>query len=681
MHEADSPALAPAPAVTPAEASPRGISVRLRLMAIALLPTLLVLPALLALVVVWWSGQFDRLLIVKVNGDLTIARQYLERLKEHSDDALQALADSVAFARLLAGDDKAETDTFLTGRRTALRLDFLYLIGPDARLLAASPAEARGVARPVVERALAGHATSDIDVFDAADLAALSTEALQRARIELVPTPNARPTDRTVETRGLMIHSAVPVVLPDGRHGALVGGRLLNQNLDFIDTMNDLVYKDASLPAGSQGTATLFLDDVRVSTNVRLFEGQRALGTRVSASVRAAVLDQGRVWLDRAFVVNDWYISAYEPIRDGYGKSVGMLYVGFLEQPFRTRKILTIAAMVGAFLVAAALSVPVFLRWARAIFRPLERMDATIASVESGDLGARTGVTDGRDEIGRVARHFDVLLDRLQQRDRELRAWAEELDSRVADRTRELSAANERLIATREQLVMSEKLAAIGEITAGVAHEINNPIAVIQGNLDVAREILGRHTEPVRTEFNLIDQQVRRIELIVGKLLQFARPAEFADSSGGSAVGEVVADSLLLVRQVLARADAEVEVDDRATGLVAMNRTEFQQVLINLFINAAHAMPDGGRLAIRTHDRDGEAGPQVAIEVEDSGRGIAPEHVPRIFDAFFTTKAREGTGLGLAICYALVSRAGGTITVATELGRGSTFTVVLPTLS
>src|SRR5690606_985998 len=98
------------------------------------------------------------------------------------------------------------------------------------------------------------------------------------------------------------------------------------QNLVFIDTINDLVYRAGSLPEGSQGTATLFLEDVRISTNVRLFEGKRALGTRVSAEVRAQVLGRGETWLDSAFVVNDRYISAYEPIVDTAGQRVGMLY-------------------------------------------------------------------------------------------------------------------------------------------------------------------------------------------------------------------------------------------------------------------------------------------------------------------------------------------------------------------
>ncbi|OBX35209.1 C4-dicarboxylate transport sensor protein DctB [Halomonas elongata] len=300
---------------------------------------------------------------------------------------------------------------------------------------------------------------------------------------------------------------------------------MLNRNLDFIDTINDLVYRDRSLPEGSQGTATLFLDDVRVSTNVRLFEGARALGTRVSAEVRSQVLERGEVWLDRAFVVNDWYISAYEPIVDSHGERVGMLYVGFLEAPFRQARISSIILIAVIFLAITAISVPIFLRWARRIFRPLERMNDTIGRVESGDLGARIGTGGGRGEISRVARHLDDLLDQVQERDRRLRDWAGELNDKVEERTRDLQEANRRLERTTEQLVMSEKLAAVGEITAGVAHEINNPVAVIQGNLDVARQSLGSRVDEVATEFDLIDDQVHRISAIISKLLQFARPA------------------------------------------------------------------------------------------------------------------------------------------------------------
>ena len=668
-------------------------SVRMRLLAIALLPTLIILPVVLAVVVTWWTRQFDRLLISKVNGDLTIARQYLDRLMERSDETLHALGDSVAFARVAAGHGASGDGSagqpgpsamadFLDARRKALGLDFLYLLDAEGRRIATSPSSAADGAAtplwPVEQRALKGRASTEIDVFGPADLARISPQLAERARVPLVPTPGAAPATRAEEDRGMVVQSGTPVILPGVGAAALVGGLLLNQNLDFIDTINDLVYRPGSLPEGSAGTATLFVDDVRVSTNVRLFEGRRALGTRVSQEVRDAVLGEGRVWLDRAFVVNDWYISAYEPVVDSRGRRIGMLYVGFLEAPFLALKRASLAAVGVGFLLVAMVAIPVLLRWAAAIFRPLEAMNGTIAAVEAGALSARTGVAATCDEIGRVAHHLDGMLDLLQERDAELRRWAQELDRRVAERTAELKEANLELAATQRQLVMSEKLAAIGEITAGVAHEINNPVAVIQGNLDVARDVLGTAAQPVRAEFNLIDQQVHRINVIVSKLLQFARPSEFEGYLEPVSPAEVIADSLLLVQHLLSRADIVVEREDAATRAVMMNRVELQQVLINLMVNAIHAMPAGGRLTLACLDADERGRPGVRFQVSDTGAGIPPERIERIFDPFFTTKPQGGTGLGLSISLTLVQRAGGHIGVGNAPAAGASFWFWLP---
>ena len=151
---------------------------------------------------------------------------------------------------------------------------------------------------------------------------------------------------------------------------------------------------------------------------------------------------------------------------------------------------------------------------------------------------------------------------------------------------------------------MSEKLAAIGEITAGVAHEINNPIAVIQGNLEVLRMLLGEQAEVASTEIRLIDEQVGRINQIVMKLLQFAKPDEYAGSIDRHAPDEVISDCMPLVRHLLRKSEIEVLREPQATRTILMNRTELQQVLINLIVNAVHAMPEGGELTLKTRDED-----------------------------------------------------------------------------
>jgi two-component system, NtrC family, sensor kinase len=654
-------------------------SVRFRLLVIAILPMLVVMPLLLGGTFIQWSARFDKLLIAKVNGELTIAHQYLASILGTSEDEVRALGNSAVFSRIVAGQNKAKIAEFLESQREILGLDFLYMA--DATGQYSSPADKRYFEHfadwPVVKSATSGTARTEIDLFSGPDLEVFSPELAARARIDLVPTKAAVPTDRTVESRGMVVHTAAPFDV-DGKQGALVAGILLNRNLDFIDTINDLVYPAASLTDGSRGTATLFLEDVRISTNVRLFENVRALGTRVSAIVRSTVLDQGQVWLDRAFVVNDWYISAYEPIVDSRGARIGMLYVGFLDTPFRTAKTRTLWITVAALLAAVALSVPIFLRWARGIFRPLEGMLKTIGKVEAGELGARTGWTRTDDEIGRVATHLDDLLGQIQERDGRLRGLAAELNDRVKERTRELSDANKRLEATTKQLVVSEKLAAIGEITAGIAHEINNPMAVIQGNIDVVRQELGATTKDVETELRLIDEQVHSVNVLVSKLLQFARPEEYSDVIELQVPDDALSDCLVLVHHLMSKVRIEVNRSQNAMGAVSMNRTELQQVLINLIVNAIHAMPDGGALCLATKNEVIDGAKGITIKVKDTGKGMSKDVLDKIFDPFFTTKQSEGTGLGLSISQTIITRYGGTIRAKSKPGVGTEFLIWLP---
>jgi two-component system NtrC family sensor kinase len=660
-------------------------SVRTKLLTLVLLPLAVVLPVLVAILAIWGGDAYDRLLIYKIRSDLAVADGYFERVKEGVGRSVEMLAASNRLARALSERDRPALADFLQATKQSLRVDFLHLVDPNGRVLASSdllPAGSSLDGRAAVRGALEGRATTVLDVFAPEQLQAIHPELRQRARIPVVATRNAAPGEHPEEGRGLVIHAAAPVHDPQGRlQGALIGGLLLNRNLEFVDRINEIIYPPGALPFGSHGTATLFLGDVRIATNVRLFQDERAqeraIGTRVSSAVRQAVLERGQTWLDRAFVVNDWYVSAYQPVVDSRGQRVGMLYVGYLEAPFRAIKQWTLAGVVGVFAVAVLLAAVVSLRWARSIFRPLERMNETMNAIEAGEGSARVGRVGSRDEIGLLAGHFDQLVDRLQAQREDLKRWGDELDGKVAERTRDLEATNRSLREAQRQLVMSEKLAAIGQLTAGVAHEINNPVAVIQGNLDVLREVLGEAAAPVRQELKLMDDQVERIRLIVAKLLQFARPAEFAGYVEAVSPAQVVADSLLLVGHLLKRGNIAVvqEIDSRRS--VDINRNELQQVLINLMVNAIQAMAGGGvlTLAARDWDEGGEA-QGVALSVSDTGPGIAPEHLDKIFDPFFSTKGQGGTGLGLSVSYGLVDRYGGHISVDSRPGQ-TTFTVWL----
>jgi two-component system, NtrC family, sensor kinase len=621
------------------------LSIRNKLLVMVLLPLVVVLPLLGAGLLAWANTALDALLLTKVRSDLAVARGYFERVLGEVGSSTTGAAESAALLQVLHRDPAA-AEPLLRQLARRENLDFLRLLPPDA-------ARAESTAVEVLE--------------PAAQAALLGPPLRERVAVPLVATRNAAPSTRAVEDRAMLLLATRTVRSTEGTLlGHLQGGVLLNRNLAFIDHINGIVYPEGSLPFtewGSRGTATLFLDDVRISTNVRLFgprSAERAIGTRVSSSVREAVLGQGATWIDRAFVVNDWYVSAYQPLQDGAGKRVGMLYVGLLERPFVLLKWGALASIGALFFGVMIVAAVVSLRWARGIFSPLEQMEATMREVERGSLDARVGAVASGDEIGRLAGHLDRLLGVIAENTRHL-------DAKVAERTQALEAA-------QAQLMKSEKLATVGQLTASIAHEVNNPIAVIQGNLDLLRELLGPEgSKPVAAELQLVDEQIERMRLIVTQLLQFARPTEFAGYVEAVDVHKALEDCLVLAGHQIARTGITVERRYAALRQPHINRQELQQVLVNLMVNAVQAMPGGGTLLLSTRDEGGDA---VVIEVADTGTGLSEELLARLFQPFVTRRP-DGTGLGLWISRGLVERYGGDIRAANRAEGGALFTLVL----
>jgi two-component system NtrC family sensor kinase len=247
-----------------------------------------------------------------------------------------------------------------------------------------------------------------------------------------------------------------------------------------------------------------------------------------------------------------------------------------------------------------------------------------------------------------------------------VKSFNRELGQRVEERTAELKA-------TQEQLVQAEKLASIGQLAAGVAHEINNPIGVILG----FAQVMLRRTpddDPMHKPLATIEREGLRCKEIVQDLLDFARQSKPVLSRVN--VNNVIdAASELMPHHV--NSDRVEVVKEYAVTLpdVLGDENQLQQVFLNILLNAYQAMPDGGRLIITSKVRTNE----VLAVFEDTGIGIPEEDLKRIFDPFFTTKeVGEGTGLGLSISYGIVEQHGGTIEAASQLGAGSRFTVRLP---
>ncbi|PUB86457.1 MAG: two-component sensor histidine kinase [gamma proteobacterium symbiont of Ctena orbiculata] len=658
-------------------------SLRYKLLVLVLFPILLIMPIALGLAIYWGSQFSYEQLFIKVNTDLSVAEDNFHRLQEDYLNTLGRLAESYAFYTALESKSGLVVNAQLSELQQSAGFSYLHLLGVDGKRLFLSygEAEKRGHPSPSLLVALQGYPRVEIEIFSAEALDEQSPGLAKQVELPLIDTPRARPTVQRIEGRGMMIRALYPVKNSRGQVVAVLdGGVLLNANFKFVDTIRDLVYGPGSLPKGSIGTVTVFLNDVRITTNVPRTPNQRALGTRVSDEVRTQVLDDGEKWIDRAFVVNDWYISAYQPIIDVNGERVGMLYAGFLESPSRNALWQALGVLILLFLALMLFSSILSISGAKSIFKPLEMMMAVVRATREG-YTKRIGKISSMDEIGVLANEFDLLLDLLQERNLQVQQWADQLEEKVDERTAELKLKNQKLVTTiqilretRAQLIAAEKLAALGELTAGVAHEINNPTAVMLGNLDLLVEELGDNATPVKGEIDLIIEQIFRIKDIINNLLQYARPDEITETPTVIDVNEVVQHTLALVRYLRKQKQFEIRLDLNASRPVKINPHELQQVLVNLFVNAVHALDSSaGIISLSTDDWD-EKG--VVIRIEDNGMGIEEEQIEMIFNPFHTSKrVGEGTGLGLSVSYGLIKKYGGDITVRSDQGQGSLFSV------
>jgi signal transduction histidine kinase len=280
----------------------------------------------------------------------------------------------------------------------------------------------------------------------------------------------------------------------------------------------------------------------------------------------------------------------------------------------------------------------------RFIVAPLRRIERATREVSEGRFVPIEGIRS-HDEIGLLAAAFNRMVHRIEKH--------------------------------QDELVQAGKLASLGTLTSGVAHELNNPL----NNISMMAQTFLQHRDALDEAKELeileeIDRQCERSKEIVRNLLDFSRVR--GSDRVSSDIEQAVEHSLRLVRNQLDVANIVAESrSDEGLPRVRMNPHRIQQVLVNIFTNAIKAMPGGGTLEVEA--RAGDDGRHVIVSVSDTGTGIAPELRPRIFDPFFTTSdVGGGTGLGLSVSYGIVKRHGGTISVESEPGKGSTFTITLP---
>jgi two-component system NtrC family sensor kinase len=316
--------------------------------------------------------------------------------------------------------------------------------------------------------------------------------------------------------------------------------------------------------------------------------------------------------------------------------------------------------------------------------RALRELLAVAQRVGAGELHVRLSEKRG-DELGTLARAFNHMAAALS-------STQALLEEKVRERTAQLEQANSQLVGsmrqlkeTQSQLFFAERLASIGQLAAGVGHEINNPLSYVLSNLSYAHKEVVRYQEsfPEQEREELLEalSQARdgaeRVRFIVKDLKELARPSD--ERTGPVELHTVVRTAVKLVSREMSQRARLVEECEGVPPVLGSS-TRLGQVFLNLLINATHALPKGEPDKHEIRVAAWQSTPElVTVEVSDTGSGIAPEHLSRIFDPFFTTKPTgEGTGLGLSVCHSIVTSLGGQLTVQSTLGKGTTFRMVLP---
>jgi len=591
---------------------------------------------------------------VSVEHDLNTARLVYDDHLNEIETYVAITAEETDVVRAVRAGRHRNLAAVLGELRETWGLDVLTVTDIDGIVLARGRSAETGDDRSgdqIVDRVLAGgEPVAGTVLASASELALESHDLVKRARLRIIETPRARPSDLEILEDGLMLKAGAPLFLGEELAGVVYGGVLLNGGEEIVDRVKETAYKGETWHGKDIGAATIFQDDVRIATNVLTSDGERRVGTRVSEEVYERAVVEGERWIARAFVVDEWYITAYEPILDLEGDVVGILSLGVVAGQFdamRSRTVWTFAivsvtGMLLALIVASLLS--------GKIVRNVRDLAKASQDIAQGKTDTRVEVRPGAsDEITELAETFNTMARSIAER-----------DARLEENARKMTE--------------SKKLATLGQLAAGIAHEINNPL----GGIVMYSHMLREDLQDVQNRENVekIAREADRCKKIVKGLLDFARQTkpERTESNINHVLKEVIA---LVVHQAMFR-NIEIENDHNPSiPLVDIDVTQMEEVFMNIILNAAQALDGKGK--ITTVTRLTPDNNFIEIVLSDTGPGIPEEHVDKIFEPFYTTKEiGRGTGLGLSIAYGIVERHHGSIWVESKEGKGTSFFIRLP---
>ncbi|MDD3375439.1 MAG: cache domain-containing protein [Candidatus Omnitrophica bacterium] len=456
------------------------------------------------------------------------------------------------------------------------------------------------------------------------------------------PTSRAKPTEKMVIDGVIAIEYARPILNSKGEVlKILYGGKIINQNFNLIDNIVDSVFENRFYENKPLGTVTIFQGDVRVATNVLDNEGQRAIGTRVSDEVYRQVITDGKKWFDKAFVVTDWYITAYEPIKDIEGDIIGILYVGILEKPFLVigRNAFIVFLMI--IFLTSILAAIFFYMITRSITRPLNEVLNTTRKISRGNLDSKITEQTSIQELNELIFSFNDMSGKLARREESLHESKEKLE-----------------------VLNSRYLDLIGF----VSHELKGILSSIVLNTYLLKNrILGDINEKQEKTLASVSRNLDYLTVTVKNFLNLSRieKAELQLTKNELLIKEHVFD--VTIESFLQQAEEKniKIVNDLSEGLRVLGDAGLLQIVSNNLLSNAikYGVPEG---QIRISSRiDGK---EIEVEVYNDGNPIESVDIDKLFKKFSRIVYRgmetvKGTGIGLFITKEIIEKHGGRIWV------------------
>ena len=513
---------------------------------------------------------------------------------------------------------------------------------------------------PVLRRALEGKLSWGTVKLDSERLTLEGGAALKNAVI----IKKNRGQSEPATTAALFWWIALPVKDEDGHIlGLLYGGRTLNYNFEFVDGMRNLLFGSELYKGKPIGTVTIFLDGVRISTNVLGPGKERAVGTLVSKEVYIKVIEQKEIWHQRAFVVDEWYISGYLPLTDPYDKVIGMLYIGLLESPFNALKVRQILIIILPIVLILFGAVLLTLNIVNRITSPLNVLSEAAVNLSHGNWKSEIGVTPTFREINDLSRVF-----------KEMKTAIVEKDNNLKKKNRILEETNEKLNRTNRNYM---------EMLGFVTHELKSPLAANQTMISVLLDgYAGDIPDQIHQPLVRIKRNSEELQDMVKNYLDLSRvergemAAKKADIDFISDVVEpavnqtsVLFNSRTISLEVISPKQLTVKADPELMGIA----------LSNFLANAAKYGKEEGNARLEVKEIDGH----IEIMVWNEGHGFTPDEKEKLFKKFSRifspeTRNKRGSGLGLYLCKQIIDLHEGTVWAESEHEKWASFYFRIP---